>query len=111
RTALHDSNPRVREHAICLAEPFLTDEVLPTRQESPDSARSHRGNAVAQDRLLASAATKSSLAGTARRRIEELKKAVFTLAGDADPRVQLQSALTLGGMPDGENLGVLAALA
>ena len=96
RMALDDSNPRVREHAICLAEPFLTDK-----------ARSHRGNEVVQDRLLTSAATKSRTSPT---RIEELKKSVCALAWD-DPRVQFQAALTLGGLPDGEKLGALARLA
>jgi len=104
RTALHDLNPRVREHAISLAEPFLTDETLAAR-------RSHRGNEVDQDRLLTSAATKSGIAGTSPRRIEELKNSVFALAEDADPRVQFQVALTLGGLPDAEKFGVLARLA
>lgn len=108
RSALHDSNPRVREQAIRLAEPWLTDWHVPTRREIPDSARSHRGNEAALDRLLTSAATKSRASP---RRIEELKKAVFALAGDADPRVQLQFALTLGGLPDGEKFGALARLA
>src|SRR5205814_6280334 len=89
---------------IRLAERFLAAEVLSTR-------RSHRGHEVAQDRLLTSPATKSSAAGTLPRPVTELKKAVFALAGDADPRVQLQVALTLEGLPDGEKFGALARLA
>src|SRR5439155_14619401 len=111
RTALADPNARVREHAIGLAEPFLTCQVLPTPSESPDPARGHRGNKLAQDHLLTSAATKSSLAGTSRRRVEQLMTSVFALAGDADPRVQVQVALTLGGLSGSEKLGALARLA
>jgi putative membrane-bound dehydrogenase-like protein len=111
RSAMHDSNPRVREHAIRLVERFLPDEAPLTRQESPDSTRSHGGNEVADDRLLTSAATRSGLAPNSPRQIEELKKAAFALAGDADARVRFQAALTLGELPDAEKLVGLARLA
>src|SRR6266571_4331577 len=111
RTALADSSPRVREQAIRLAEPLVTDGQVPTRREFPDSAGSHRGNEVAQDRLLTSAATKSSLTGTSPRRVEDLMKSVLALARDPDPRVQFQVALTLGGLSGVEKFGALTRLA
>jgi putative heme-binding domain-containing protein len=86
RTALGDSNARVREHAIRLAEALITG----------------------QDRLVTPAPARS---GSSARQIQELTKALFALAGDADPRVRFQFALTLGGLPEGDKLGVLARLA
>jgi putative membrane-bound dehydrogenase-like protein len=108
--SLRDSNPRVREHAIRLAERFLKDEALTTHRENSDPARS-RSDEMDRDRLLTSAPTKSSFGDSAPRWFVELKKAAFALAGDADPRVQFQLALSLGGFPDAEKADALAWLA
>jgi putative membrane-bound dehydrogenase-like protein len=106
RTALDDSNSRVREHAICLAESRVAEVSPPL--EPAGSANSHR-NEVARNRLLASAPAKSSLISP--RQIQELRKSVLARSGDADSRVQFQVALTLGEWSDSENLGALTRLA
>src|SRR5438105_1639844 len=107
--ALKDSEAHLREHAIRLSEQFLAGgaRVL----ASPDFSRSHRGNEVDEHRLLTSAATKSGLDGVSPHRADELKRALYALVDDPDPRVRLQLALTLGELEGDQVMTALSHLA
>src|SRR5439155_21345861 len=111
RDALRDPDARVREHAVRLSEPYLAGGAIAARREKTGSSPSQGGNAGATRRLFTPAAAQSGPIDSSPSQIDHITKALLALTGDADARVRLQLALTLGELEGGQKLAALAQLA